>query len=347
MEKTLKELAAYIGGSLLGDGNKIIDGAMDIENAGSSQITFAVEPYFDLAEKSAAGAVVIPETITEYGKDAIRVANPREAFTKLLVLFAPKLHIQREIHPAAILGENVKIGKNAAVMAYAVVGDNAVIGDDVIVYPHTYIGEGAVIGEGSILYPNVTVREFCRVGRRNILNSGAVIGSDGFGFVTVEGRHRKVPQNGIVILEDDVEIGANVGIDRATTDATIVRSGTKIDNLVHLGHNVEVGENGLIVAQTGISGSTKIGRNVTFAGQCGCVGHIEIGSNIVFAARSGITNNMPDDGFYAGFPARPHKEWLRAKAAETRGADIAKTVRALERKIKALEAALAKSQRDS
>lgn len=341
MKKTLKELAEFVGGSVLGNEDKAISGAMDIKNAGAGEITFAVEPYFALAEQSAAGAVIIPETLTAYAKDAIRVANPREAFMKILTLFAPKLKIAREVHATAVIGSNVKLGRNVAVMPYAVIGDDAVIGDNTTIYPHTYIGQGAAVGSDCIIYPNVTVREFCRIGNRVIINGGAVIGSDGFGFVTVEGCHKKVPQLGIVILEDDVEIGANVGIDRATTDATIVRRGTKVDNLVHLAHNVEIGENGLIVAQTGIAGSTKVGSNVTFAGQCGCVGHLQIGNNIVFAARSAPTNNVPDNSFYAGFPARPHKEWLRMKAAQAKGADTLKAVKALEKKLQALEKKLA------
>lgn len=340
MKKTLKELAEYVGGSILGDENKIIDGAMNIQNAGESQITFAVEPYFEQAEQSAAGAVIIPATLTAYGKNAVRVDNPREAFMKILQLFAPELKIKREVHKTAVIGHNVKLGANVAVMPYAVIADDVEIGENTVIYPHTYIGQGTVIGADCIIYPNVTIREFCRIGSRVIINGGAVIGSDGFGFVTVDGRHSKVPQVGIVILEDDVEIGANVGIDRATIDATIVRRGTKVDNLVHLAHNVEIGENGLIVAQTGIAGSTKVGHNVTFAGQCGCVGHINIGNNIVFAARSGPTNDVPDNVFYAGFPARPHKEWLRMKAAQAKGADTIKQVKALEKKIQELETRL-------
>ena len=185
------------------------------------------------------------------------------------------------------------------------------IGSNVILYPHTYIGQYAVIGDDSILYSNVTVRERCRLGRRVIIHSSTVIGADGFGFTTTNGVHTKVPQVGNAVLEDDVEIGAHVGIDRATTGSTIIGQGTKIDNLVHIGHNCHIGANNLIVAQTGISGSTNVGHNVTFGGQVGTVGHIDIGANSVFAARSGIIGNTPEGVFYAGFPAKPHQEWLR------------------------------------
>jgi UDP-3-O-[3-hydroxymyristoyl] glucosamine N-acyltransferase len=183
----------------------------------------------------------------------------------------------------------------------------------------------------------VTIRENCQVGSRVIIQSGAVIGSDGFGFVTVGGKHQKVPQVGNVIIEDDVEIGANTCLDRATTGSTIVKQGTKIDNLVHLAHNVVVGENCFFVAQTGIAGSAKIGNNVTFAGQSGSAGHLTIGDNCVFAARSAPINDTPANSFCAGFPARPHKEWLRSEAAVGRLPELIKKVRELEQRLAEVE----------
>lgn len=337
MKKTLSEIARLIDGNILGVEKITITGATGIEQAGQRDITFAVEPHLAAGERCGAAAVIVPDTVTKYAKPAIRVSNPRAAFTKLLSLFTPPLLIKYEIHPTAVIGENVCIGEHVAIMPYVVIADNAVIEDNVILYPHTYIGQDAVVAEGSTIYPNVTIREFCKVGKRVIIHSGAVIGSDGFGFVTAEGKHTKVPQVGNVILEDDVEIGANVGIDRATTGSTVVKQGTKIDNLVHLAHNVVIGEHGLIVAQTGIAGSTIVGNGVTFAGQCGCVGHIEIGDHCVFAARSAPIGNVPADSFYAGFPARPHQEWLRAEAANRKLPDLAKRIRDLEKRLAKLE----------
>jgi UDP-3-O-[3-hydroxymyristoyl] glucosamine N-acyltransferase len=193
------------------------------------------------------------------------------------------------------------------------------------------------IGDDTLIYPNVTVRENCRLGNRVIVQSGAVIGSDGFGFVTAGGRHHKVPQVGNVVIEDEVEIGANTCLDRATTGSTVVGRGTKIDNLVHLAHNVVVGENCFFVAQTGIAGSTKIGNNVTFAGQSGSAGHITIGDNCVFAARTAPINDVPDNSFCAGFPARPHREWLRSEATIGRLPELVKKIRSLEQRLAQLE----------
>lgn len=337
MKKTLTEIARLIDGNIVGETEITITGVASIDSATPRDITFAVEPHLEAGERSAAGAVIIPDTVMSYRKTAIRVANPRAAFTKLLEIFTPPLDIPREVHPTAVIGSDVTIGKNVAILPYAVIGNHAVIGDDVTLYPHTYVGQSATVGEGSIVYPNVTIREFCKIGKRVIIHSGAVIGSDGFGFVTEGGVHTKVPQVGNVVLEDDVEIGACVGIDRATTGSTVVKKGTKIDNLVHLGHNVVVGENCLFVAQTGIAGSTTIGSNVTFAGQCGSVGHISVGDNCVFAARTGLTNHVPSDVFYAGFPARPHKEWLRAEVTNKKLPDLVKRIRDLEKRLSALE----------
>ncbi|MBP1764353.1 MAG: UDP-3-O-(3-hydroxymyristoyl) glucosamine N-acyltransferase [Firmicutes bacterium] len=338
MKKTLFEIAELIGGSVLGNGELEITGVTNIEEAGTGQITFAVAPHLAKAAESSAGAVIIPETETQFTKPAIRVANPRIAFAHLLEIFAPRPAVKREIHPTAVIGENVRMGENTAIMAYVVIEDGAVIGDNVVIYPHVFIGADTVIGADTLIYPNVTVREGCRIGERVLLNSGAVIGGDGFGFVTIEGRHRKVPQVGNVVLEDDVEVGCNTAIDRATTGSTIVRRGTKIDNLVHIAHNDVIGENCFFVAQTGISGSVTVGNNVTFAGQAGTAGHLKIGDNCVFAARSGIISDVPGGSFFAGFPARPHAEWLRSQAALAKLPEYQKKIRMLEKRLDALAA---------
>lgn len=337
MEKTLKEIAELVDGELLGEEDLVITGVTNIEDAGQTDITFAVPPHLEKAIVSEAAAVIIPDTITEFAKPAIRVANPRMAFTKLLEAFTPPIMVKREIHATAVLGRNVQLGQNVAIMPYAVIADDVIIGDNTVIYPHAYIGQGAKIGADVLIHANVTIREYCQVGNRVIVQNGSVIGSDGFGYVTVQGRHHKVPQVGIVVIEDDVEVGANVGIDRATTGSTIVRQGTKIDNFVHLAHNVTVGENCLFVAFTGIAGSAKIGNNVTFAGQSGSAGHLTIGDNCVFAARSAIISDVPAGSFYAGFPARPHKEWLRAEASLHKLPDLLKKVRELEKRLAQVE----------
>jgi UDP-3-O-[3-hydroxymyristoyl] glucosamine N-acyltransferase len=224
-----------------------------------------------------------------------------------------------------------------AVMAYAVVCDDVGIGDNAVIYSHVSLGEGVSVGADSIVYPHVCVYPRCILGSRVIVHAGAVIGSDGFGFVTVGGQHHKVPHAGHVEIGDDVEIGANVTIDRGTTGLTIVGRGTKIDNLVHLAHNVVIGENCFLVAFTGISGSAHIGNNVTFAGQSGSAGHLTIGDNCVFAARTGVIGNVPANSFYAGFPARPHREWLRSEGAQRKGPELIKRVQELEKRLSELE----------
>ncbi|MDQ0203083.1 UDP-3-O-(3-hydroxymyristoyl)glucosamine N-acyltransferase [Pectinatus haikarae] len=331
MEKTLGELAQIIDGRLAGEATIMIRGVAGIAAAAQGDITFAVDGHIEEAEKCGASAVIIPNTVENFSLPAIFVDNPREVFIKLVKLFTPPLAIKRKISDKASIGNNVVIGKNVAIMPFAVVDDNAVVGDNVILYPHVYVGQYARIGKGSMLYSSVTVREFCEVGENVIIHSSAVVGSDGFGFVTKNGKHIKVPQVGNVVIEDDVEIGAHAAVDRAAMGSTYIRRGTKIDNLVHIGHSCDIGENTLIVAQTGISGSTKVGRNVTFGGQAGIVGHINIGADSIFAARSGVINDTPEGVFYAGFPARPHQEWLRITAASSHLPELLKKMKKIQR----------------
>ena len=337
MKKTLTEIAAFLGGSLINDAELEISGVTNIEDAGPGDITFAVPPHLEKAMASRAAAVIIPETVTEFPKPAIRLANPRLAFCRLLELFTPPQKVDRGVHPSAVIGRNVTLGGNVAIMPCAVIADGVTIGENTVIYPHSYVGQESHIGADCIIYPNVTIRENCRVGSRVLINSGAVVGSEGFGFITVDKKHHKVPQVGNVVVEDDVEIGANVTIDRATTGSTLVKRGSKIDNLVHLAHNVVVGENCLMVAFTGIAGSAKIGNNVTFAGQSGCNGHITVGDNCVFAARTAPISDVPAGSFYAGFPARPHREWIKTEAAVGKLPELIKKMRELEKRIAELE----------
>lgn len=337
MKITLEKIAALVKGRLEGDGAAVIEGVNNIDAAGAKEITFADEKHFEEASKCGAAAVILPEGEGKVGKPSIYVADVREAFAVLLKTFTPPLSFEKGVSPEAHIGKDVSIGKDVIIMPFAVVDDHAVIGDGVTLYPHTYIGQYAEIGDGSLIYSNVTVREHCRVGKRVIIHSSTVIGSDGFGFTTKDDVHTKVPQVGCVVVEDDVEIGAQVGIDRATTGATVVGHGTKIDNLVHIGHNCRIGANCLIVAQVGISGSTIVGDNVTFGGQTGTVGHIHIGGHSVYAARSGIIGDMPEGVFCSGFPVQPHHDWLRMQAALKKLPDMMKKMKALEKKLAAYE----------
>ena len=333
MKKTLKEIADFVGGRLEGDGSIEIRGLDNIEGAGPSDLTFAVEPHIEEARVSRAAAVILPEGVEDFPLPAIHVEDPRASFARLLASFTPKLEFDPGVSPKAHIGRDVKIGEGAVVMPFAVVDDHSVIGDRAVIYPHVYIGQYAEVGEDSVLYSGVTVREHCHIGKRCTVHSSAVIGSDGFGFTTKDGVHTKVPQVGNAILEDDVEIGALVGIDRAAMGSTVIGRGTKIDNLVHIGHNCKIGDHCLIVAQTGISGSTTVGDHVTFGGQTGTVGHIHIGGNSVYAGRSGIISDMPEGVFCAGFPVQSHVEWLRMQAAMKHLPEMRKKLQKLEKKL--------------
>ncbi|SHK59861.1 UDP-3-O-[3-hydroxymyristoyl] glucosamine N-acyltransferase [Selenomonas ruminantium] len=333
MKKTLQEIAEIVGGRVAGEAGVEITGLDNIDGAGANDLTFAVEPHIEKAKTCKAAAVMLPEGVTDFPKTALYVEDPRAAFAKLLDIFTPKLERPVGVSDKAHVGKDVKLGQNVTIMPFAMVDDHAVIGDNVVIYPHTYIGQYAEIDDDTVIYSNATVREYCRVGKRCVIHSSAVIGSDGFGFTTKDGVHTKVPQVGIVVLEDDVEIGAHDGIDRAAMGATVIGKGTKIDNLVHIGHNCKIGANCLIVAQTGISGSTTVGHNVTFGGQTGTVGHIHIGANSVYAARAGIIGDMPEGVFCAGFPVQPHTEWLRMQALMKHLPEMNKKIKQLEKKL--------------
>lgn len=338
MKMTLQEIAKLVNGRLAGDPSLVISNVSNIEAASEEAITFADEAHVEQAAKSKAGAVLLPKTVqTDFPLPAIYVEDTRAAFAVLLTTFIPPIMHEKGVSPEAHIGKDVTIGEGVTILPFAYVDDHAVIGDRVTIYPHVYVGQYASIDNDSTLYSSVTIREHCKVGKRVIVHSSAVIGADGFGFTTKDGVHTKVPQVGNVVLEDDVEIGAHAGIDRATIGSTVIGHGTKIDNLVHIGHNCHIGPNNLIVAQVGISGSTNTGANVTFGGQTGTVGHIDIGGNSVFAARSGIIGNTPEGVFYAGFPARPHQEWLRMQAHLQKISDMSKKLKAMEKRLKELE----------
>jgi UDP-3-O-[3-hydroxymyristoyl] glucosamine N-acyltransferase len=337
LKKTLRELADWVDGQVCGDESIEIEGITGIDEAGPSDLTFAVLPHLDRAAASGAAAVIIPQTEEFTAKPAIRVANPRVAFTRLLNLFNPPPPVVAGVHPTAVVGSNVTIGNNVSVMAQVFIGDDVVIGDGTTIYPQAYLGNGTIVGQDCLIHPRVTLREKTQLGDRVIIQSGAVLGGDGFGYVTVDGEHLKVPQVGNVVIENDVEIGANTAIDRATTGSTIVKRGTKIDNLVHLAHNDVIGEHCFIVAQTGISGSVTVGDRVTLAGQTGTAGHIKIGANSVFIGRAGITKDTPENYFGAGTPARPHQEWLREQIALHKLPETMKKIRNMEKRLIELE----------
>lgn len=336
MKRSLGELAKLVGGKVRGDQTLIIRGAASAEEAKKGEITFAIsEKFLRLAEESRASAVIVPPEVKSLSKPTIQVGDPRLAFAKILEFFYPPEYRLQGIHPTAIIAQGVKLGREVTIGAYSIIEEGALVQDRAYLSEFTYVGRGVVIGEGSFLYPRVTLLEGTRVGRRVIIHSGTVVGSDGFGFVKKEdGSYYKIPQVGKVVIEDEVEIGANVAIDRATTGETRIGRGTKIDNLVHIAHNVTMGSNVAIVALVGISGSCRIGEGAILAGQAGVTDHVSIGANTVVAAKSGVTKNIPAGVFVSGFPARPHAKQKRVKAMIHRLPELLKRVRRMERLIK-------------
>ncbi len=307
MTFTLQQLATTSGGELVGDPSLQIMGAASLGDATPGEISFfANRKYVALLRKTRASAVFVPPDFTEPITLAqIRVANPTKAFEQVVVKFAPKpITFAPGIHPTAVVDPSAQIGKCVSIQPHAVIESGARIGDDTIIGAGSYIGHETVIGPGCLIYPRVTIRERSRIGSRVIIHSSAVIGADGFGFEMVDGRQEKIQQLGIVQIDDDVEIGANTTVDRARFGRTWIQEGVKIDNLVQIAHNVVIGKNSVIVAQTGISGSTRVGERVMMGGQVGIVGHLEIGDGTAIGAQSGVSKSLPG-GVWFGSPAVP------------------------------------------
>ncbi|HAX61437.1 MAG TPA: UDP-3-O-(3-hydroxymyristoyl)glucosamine N-acyltransferase [Elusimicrobia bacterium] len=317
MRKTLKEISEISDGEVLGDENTIITNVAGITEAKKGDITFVSNPKYEQYISSTNASAII---IKESQKDKVKIPsivskNPYLSYAKII------MHIAKETekHPAGIscncsVSKSAKIEGCVAISDFVVVDENAKIDDGTIIYPNCYIGRNVKIGKKCLIYPNVTVRENIVIGNNVIIHSGTVIGSDGFGYVQENGLLKKIPQIGIVEIADDVEIGANVTIDRATTGKTFIGKGTKIDNLVQIAHNVQIGNNSIIVSQAGISGSTKIGNGVTVAGQAGLIGHITVGDGAIIAAQAGVIGDVPAKETVSGYPARPHKHAMKIYA---------------------------------
>lgn len=342
MEKTVRELAEFLHGKLENDAPELkVTGVNGLVEAGANDISFAVPPHVEHCHLSKAGVMVLgfDDPVLPDNRPVIRVENPRAAFAALLELFRHRAEVERVVNDKAYIAPGAKIGKDVAVMPFAYIDEGAEIGDGTVIYPHVYVGRNVKVGSNCLFYPSSTIREGCVLGNKVVLQSGAVIGGDGFGYITDKktGKHSFVLQAGNVVLEDEVEIGSNSCIDRGTAGSTIVGAGTKIDNLVHLGHNDVLGKNCLVVAHVGISGSVTAGDNCVFAGQVGTVGHITIGNNCTFAGRTGITHNIPDNSVCAGFPAQPYKEWLKQEASLRKVGDLLKKVKELEKALAKLK----------
>jgi len=340
--QTVAELAALVGGEVLGDGGRHINGVGTLEAARPDEVSFYGNPRYRKAfEATRAGAVLVPAgTPPDPQRTLVAVASPPLAFARVLSHFHPTRPIEPGIRPGAHVDPGARVHADAAVLPGATVCAGASVGRGSVLHPGVYLGEGASVGEDSVLHPNVVVREYCRVGSRVILHAGAVIGADGFGFAfdPAGPAHVKIPQVGIVRIEDDVELGANTCIDRATTGETVIGFGSKLDNLVQVAHNVRVGPLSLLCAQAGVSGSAELGAGVLLAGQVGVVGHIRVGDRARVGAQSGVAHDVEDGATVSGSPAVPHREWLRGAAALGQLADLVREVRGLRRRVAELEA---------
>ena len=345
--KTLKELAGLVDGEVSGDGNIVITGVAGIDNAKEGDIAFIANPKYAAGiSNTKASAIILSPGIKAHeglsaaaqaSKNFLYVKNPYLAFAKALAVFNPPAMPPAGIHPDSYIHQTAKIGSAVSIYPHVYIAEGAVIGDKVVLYPGVFIGKGANIGDDTILYSNVSVREGCSVGKRAIVHCNAVVGSDGFGFAKDGAKYHKIPQCGIVRIEDDVEIGACVTIDRATLGETIIRRGTKIDNIVQIAHNVSIGEDSVIVAQVGIAGSTKIGNRATLAGQVGVADHIEIADDVIIGPQSGVAQDIPSKGVFSGTTAIPHREWLKAQNIFTKLPEMRKMLLELERRVKKLE----------
>ena len=337
--RTLAELAAELGGTVVGDGSTVIRGVAGIREAQPGDITFIANARYDAyLSQTNASAVICSRDPREARVPLLQVDNPYLAFQKAVRLFRPELYQPLPgVHPTAVVSPAATSGANASVGAHCVVEAGARIGANAVLMPGCYVGVQASIGENTLLYPRVTVREECLVGDRCIVHSGAVIGADGFGFAFDDGRYHKVPQVGNVVIGNDVEIGANTTIDRATTDATRIGDGTKIDNLVQIGHNVVTGQHCIIVAQVGISGSTRLDDYVTIGGQAGLVGHIVVEQGAMVGAQSGVTKSVAAGEKVSGYPAVALNTWKRVTAYLMRLPQLFERAKALEERVGKLE----------
>jgi UDP-3-O-[3-hydroxymyristoyl] glucosamine N-acyltransferase len=330
----LGEIATALG-AILENGNPEteITGVSGIEEAGSGQITFVANPkYAAAARNTAASAIIVSEDIPSAACALLRSENPYLCFARAIELFYRAPRYASGIHPTAAVAPTAKIGVNAHIGAYVVIDDEAEIGDDAVLLPHVVIYRGAKIGNSFFAHAHAIVREHCRLGDRVILQNGAIVGSDGFGFARDGDHWEKITQSGPAVIESDVEVQANSCIDRASVGETRIARGVKIDNLTQVGHGSAVDEHTLLCAQVGLAGSTVVGKNVIIAGQAGVAGHCNVGDGVVITAQSGTHGDIPAGSMVSGSPAFDHKRWLRAVNAFNRLPELARTVRSLAQK---------------
>lgn len=335
---TLRELAALVQGDIDGDPDVDIEGVAELQKASPGSISFLHDSRYRKYLKDTGASAVVVSRVEEVGHlNAIRVDNPALSFSKIMDHFAPSIPVPKEVHPTARVASSVQMGTDVAVGPYAVVEEETVLGDNAVIGPHCYVGHGCRIGAGTELKLHVSMYPHCVIGERVVIHGGTVIGSRGFGYETQEGVHHELSQIGRVVIGNDVEIGANCAIDRGTLGDTVIGDGCKLDNLVHIAHNVKMGIGCLITGQVGIAGSTVIGDHVVFAGQAGAVDHVEVGDGAVVAAKAAITKSVPGGKTYAGMPARDIREKNRLDALVRRLPELVNKIKELEAEIARLK----------
>ena len=334
MTLTAAEIAKLLAGEVLGDASATLTGFANADAAKPGDLTFAeTDAFFTAAENSAATAIIAGKNSSSAKKTIIRVDNPRLAFAKALAVFFPEPKFAAGIHPTAAIAKSAQIDATAHIGPHCTIGERVKVGAHAVLQAGNFIGDDAVIGDETNLFSNVTIYARTQIGRRVRIHAGAVIGSDGFGYVFDSGFHRKVPQVGNVVIGDEVEIGANTSVDRGALGATVIGKGTKIDNLVQVGHNVELGDYCILCAQVGIAGSAKLGKYTVLAGQVGIAGHLKIGNQVTIGSKSGVMHNIPDGEKWLGIPAQPDKQAKRIMIAMQRLPDLFKKIAAWEKKL--------------
>ena len=341
---TVEELARFLNCRFEGEGNTEFLGVSNLERAKKGDLVFCADPKFrDLLEKTKASAAIVPIEEKFDRIPTLRSEQPYVSFIKALEMFYTPYRPEPGIHPQALISPSAKIGRDVAIGAFVFVDNDVEIGDGSILFPFVSLYPGVKIGEQVVCHSFVSIREACRIGNRVVLHNGVVIGADGFGFQKAKnGSHIKIPQMGFVVVEDDVEIGANTTVDRAALGETVIKRGTKIDNLVQVAHSVEIGEDSILAAQTGIAGSSKVGKSFIAGGQVGIPDHITIGDDVIIAAKSGITKDLPSGSFVSGSPHLDIRTWRKAWAAIPQLYDLFREFRKLKKRVQELENKLEK-----
>ena len=336
---TVEELARVLKCSFEGEGKTEIRGVSSLEKAKEGDLVFlAHRIHLDLLDKSRASAAIILADEQYDRIPVIRSEDPHRSFVKVVELFHKPFRPEPGIHPTAVISSSAQVGKDVSIGPFADVGDNVKIGDKTVIFAFAAIYPGVKIGKETVIHSHVSIREDVRIGNRVIIHNNSVIGSDGFGYLRdKDSSSVKIPQVGTVIIKDDVEVGANTAIDRAALGETVIKKGTKIDNLVQVGHNVEIGPNSILAGQVGISGSVKIGKNVVMGGQVAVADHVKIGDNVMVAGKTGITRDVPDNSVIAGFPHQDIREWRKSSISFSRLGELIKDIQGLKRKIGELE----------